>query len=144
MFPPFIGKEYSKIMPSPRPVPKQLQLHRTEHYYHQGRPWSPQTVDTSSLKVKMVEKCNLSQICCKWTIPAKPTHVTLLPLMSPDNITHCWNSVDSRKWRKKMNLLSQGSYYKRKEWLWGHFCICLHFNQQTTIWRCVNITMATL
>lgn len=34
-------------------------------------------------------KMHLSQICCKWTIPAKLTHVTLLPLMSPDNITHC-------------------------------------------------------
>lgn len=101
MFPLFIGKDYSKIMPSPPPGMKQLQLYRIEHYYHQGRPQSPQTVDTSLLKVKMVEKRNLSQICCKWTIPAKLTHVTLLPLMSPDDITLCWNSVDSKKWREK-------------------------------------------
>lgn len=34
-------------------------------------------------------KMRLSQICCKWTIPAKMTHVTLPPLMSPDSISHC-------------------------------------------------------
>lgn len=65
---------------------------------------SLQTVDTSSLKVKMVEKRNLSQSCCKWTIPAKLTYVNLLPLMSPDNMTHRWNTVDSRKRKKKESV----------------------------------------
>lgn len=60
-------------------VLKQQQLNGTQHCYHWGRPMlSPSTADSSSLQVKMVEKYNLSQICCKWTIPAKLTHVVLL------------------------------------------------------------------
>lgn len=78
------------------------QLNYTKHCYSQRRPTqSLPRVDTSSLTVKMVERRNLSHICCKWTVPAKLTHETSLPLMSPDNITHCLTALTVEEEEKK-------------------------------------------
>lgn len=104
---------------------------------------SPKTVDTSSLKVKMVEKCNLSHICCKWMIPAKLTHVTLLPLMSPDNITHSWNSVDSR--RREKNESAEPKIILQKQGMTMRPFLHMSAFQlaKTTSWGYRNITTAT-
>lgn len=101
-------------------------------------------VDTSSLTVKMVEKCNLSQICSKWMILAKLTHVTLLPLMSPDSITHCWNSVDSRQ-REKIESAEPKIILQKQGMTMRPFLHMTAFQlAKATSWGCINITTATL
>lgn len=104
-FPLLIGRmtQRSLVFPSSTEVTAAL-IRQSTITIKWGPVVSVQTMDTSSLKMKIAEKCNLSQICCKWMIPDKLTYLTLLPLMSPDNITHCWNSVDSGRRKKKKSV----------------------------------------